>query len=251
MLHIRRESGITFLKAPVLESIPGLVHAFSTRRADGEDFTVGEGGRIAAGNLTRFMAAAKLERWPLARLKQIHSNIVHEVGNNEFPSEPPEGDAAETSLRGVAIGIMTADCVPILIADGRGRRVAAAHAGWRGTAQAVVRKTVEFMASRDGISAGDLSAAIGPHIGVCCMEVGEEVVDRFSQPEIIERQPGWTKPHLDLGKANRLQMIAAGMPPERIQVSTLCTRCRGDMFHSYRRDGNRAGRMLSLIGLQP
>ena len=245
------KSGITFLKAPVLESIPGLVHAFSTRRAEGEDLTFGGGGRIAAADLTRFMAAAELETWPLARLKQIHSNIVHEVAGNTFPGDPPEGDAAETSLRGVAIGIMTADCVPVLIADRRGRRVAAAHAGWRGTAQAVVRKTVEVMASRDGIAARDLWAAIGPHIGVCCMEVGEEVVDRFSQPEIFERRPGWTKPHLDLGKANRLQMIQAGIPPERIQVSTLCTRCRGDMFHSYRRDGNRAGRMLSVIGLQP
>lgn len=251
MLHIRRESGITFLKAPVLESIPGLVHAFSTRSAEWGDLTFGGGSRIAADNLERFMAAAGLAAWPMAWLKQIHSNIVHGFGDRALPNEPAEADAAETSLRGVAIGIMTADCVPILIADRRGRRVAAAHAGWRGAAGAVVRKTVEAMVSGDDIAAGDLSAAIGPHIGVCCMEVGEEVVDRFSQPDVFERSPDWKKPHLDLGKANRLQMIAAGIPPERIQVSTLCTHCRGDMFHSYRRDGIRAGRMLSVIGLQP
>lgn len=129
--------------------------------------------------------------------------------------------------------------------------MAAAHAGWRGTASGVVRRTVEQMVSEGGVAADDLAAAIGPHIGVCCMEVGDDVADLFGRPGTVVRRPDWPKPHLDLGAANRTQLADAGVPPERVEVSTLCTRCRPDLFHSYRRDGEKAGRMLSLIGLAP
>lgn len=251
MLHTHRESNITFLRAPVLESIPGLVHGFSTRRAESGDLNLGGEGPVVAANRERFMAAVGLEAWPTARLKQIHSNVVHWVGDNEGLHETREGDGVGTALQGVAVEVRTADCVPILIADRQGRTVGAAHAGWRGTSEAVVRKTIETMVSEAGIEPGDLSAAVGPHIGVCCMEVGEEVFDWFAEPGIFERRPEWPRPHLNLGEANRLQMVAAGVPAERIQVSTLCTRCRRDMFHSYRRDRAQAGRMLSVIGIEP
>jgi YfiH family protein len=251
MLHTHRESNITFLRASILDSIPGLVHAFSTRRAEAGDLSLGGDSRVVQDNRDRFMAAVGLEAWPTVRLKQIHSNVVHWVSDNEFLNESAKGDAVGTSLRGVALGVVTADCVPILVGDRSGRAIGAAHAGWRGTSEGVVRRMVDTMVSENGVSAGELSAAVGPHIGVCCMEVGEEVFDWFGQPEIFERRDDWPKPHLNLGEANRLQLIAAGVPPERIQVSTLCTRCRDDMFHSYRRDQQQAGRMLSVIGLQP
>ena len=234
-----------------MDAIPGVVHAFSTRRVESSDVSLGGDGPRIQDNRDRFMAAVGLEAWPIARLRQVHSNIVHWVGDNEFVNDIAEGDAAGTSLPGLALGVMTADCVPILIADGKAQAIAVAHAGWRGTSEGVVRKTVDAMVSGKGIEPSDLSAAIGPHIGVCCMEVGEEVFDWFAQPEVFERRPEWSRPHLNLAEANRLQLVAAGLGPERVQVSTLCTRCRSDMFHSYRRDGDDAGRMLSVIGIEP
>jgi YfiH family protein len=251
MLQAHRESNVTFLTSPLLDQIPGIVHAFSTRRADSGDFTLGGDDPLIQDNRDRFMAAVGLEAWPVARLKQVHSNVVSWVGDNEFVNEVAEGDASGTSLPGIALGVMTADCVPILIADSTARAVAVVHAGWRGTSEGVAPKTVDRMTSGSRVAAGDLSAVIGPHIGVCCLEVGEEVFDWFAQPEIFERRSEWPRPHLNLAKANRLQLVAAGLAPEKVQVSTLCTRCRGDLFHSYRRDNDRSGRMMSVIGIQP
>jgi hypothetical protein len=176
---------------------------------------------------------------------------VHWVRDNEFLNSRQEGDAVGTSLRGIALGIATADCVPVLMADTGGRSVAAAHAGWRGTSEGVVRRTVEAMTAEAGIGVEQITVAIGPHIGVCCMEVGEEVFEWFADPEIFERRAEWPRPHLSLAKANRKQLIASGVADDRIEVSTLCTRCHSDLFHSYRRDGESAGRMYGLIGLQP
>ena len=185
------------------------------------------------------------------RLRQVHSNVAHHVEGNEFANAAPEGDAAYTGLTGMALEVRTADCVPVLIADDSACVVAMAHAGWRGTSEGVVPKLVDAIVSEFGVSAGDLAVAIGPHIGVCCMEVGEEVFDRFANPDIFRRKPEWPKPHLDLGEANRRQLLDAGVRAHMIQASALCTRCRGDMFHSYRRDGAEAGRMFSVIGIQP
>ena len=248
MLQAYRKAEVTFLKAPVLEGIPGIVHAFSTRPVESDNFIVPS---QAGDESDRFMSAVGLTGWPIGRLRQVHSNLVHAVRDNEFANDAPEGDAAYTSLSGMALGVHTADCVPVLIADREARAVAVVHAGWRGTSEGVVRRTVESLVSDLGTHASDLSAAIGPHIGVCCMEVGEEVFDRFQDPELFGRRDQWEKPHLNLAEANRRQLVNAGVLSENVQISTLCTRCREDLFYSYRRDGETAGRMLSVIGIEP
>ena len=92
---------------------------------------------------------------------------------------------------------------------------------------------------------------IGPHIGVCCYEVGEEVVSGISDPSAIERRAEWAKPHLNLAAANRRQLLEAGISEAQIEISSLCTKCRQDLFHSYRRDGKRMGYMFSVIGMAP
>lgn len=251
MLQTFRESNVTFLRAPVLDAIPGIIHAFSTRRAASDDLLLGDDRVLIHHNEDRFMGAIGLEGWPIVKLKQVHSSIVHRIRERESINHVAEGDAVGTSLRGVALGVITADCVPVLIAAQRAESVAVAHAGWRGTSTGVVRKTVTAMVSDNGLEPSDLSAAIGPHIGVCCMEVGEEVFESFAQPELFERRSSWDRPHLNLAEANRLQLVDAGLLPERIQVSTLCTKCRSDLFYSYRRDADAAGRMLSVIGIEP
>ncbi len=251
MLQAHRSSNVTFLKAPILEEISGVVHGFSTRREACPDPAVEEGGSRAEDERDGFVAALGLAGWPVGRLRQVHSNVAHHVDTNAFANESPEGDAAYTGLTRMALEVRTADCVPILIAECRARVVAMAHAGWRGTSGGVVRKVVDAIVSEFGVSAADLAVAMGPHIGVCCMEVGEEVFDGFEDPDIFERRPEWAKPHLNLAVANRRQLLSAGVQSHMIQTSLLCTRCRPDMFHSYRRDGAEAGRMHAVIGLQP
>jgi len=254
MLQANRISQITVLTEPALSSIPGIAHAFSTRRADHNEFTLGpfssENPAIAM-NRARFMAAIGMAGWPLLRLKQTHSDVIHVFRDTIAASQPVEGDAAITNLSGAAVGIQTADCVPILIADKQGRVVAAVHAGWRGIAARIAYKTVKQIFDSFGIEPVELVATIGPHNAVCCYEVGEEVVEAVGDPAAIVRKPEWTKAHLNQGAANRNQLLAAGLSEDQVVVSSLCTQCRADLLYSYRREGKRAGRLLSLIGILP
>jgi YfiH family protein len=254
MLQVKRVAQVTFLASPVLAAIPGIVHGFSTRRAEHNAFTLGPTGSENPAiqiNRARFLAAADMPGWPVLRLKQVHSDIVHDMKDTGAANEPMEGDAAITQLGGAVLGVQTADCVPILLADRKGHAVAAIHAGWRGTASRIAERSVASLVTTYRIPAQDLVAVIGPHNAVCCYEVGEEVVEAMNDPVAIVRKPEWAKPHLNQALANQRQLIAAGIPEEQIVVSNLCTQCRGDLFYSYRREGKRAGRMLSVIGILP
>jgi purine-nucleoside/S-methyl-5'-thioadenosine phosphorylase / adenosine deaminase len=154
------------------------------------------------------------------------------------PGVVGEGDAAVTNRPDLAISIRTADCYPILLADARNRAVAAVHAGWRGTATQIVRKTVEKMSAEFGTSPADVHAAIGPGIGACCYEVGPEVARYFGSSE---------RTHLDLASENRKQLEAAGVPSSNIEALGVCTFCDAERFFSYRRDKENPGRMTSFI----
>jgi len=254
MLQVNRVSQITVLSAPELSAIPGVAHGFSTRRAEHNQFTLGpfSSENPAVGmNRARFMAAVNMAGWPVLKLKQTHSSIVHVFRDTFAASQPVEGDAAITDLRGAALGIQTADCVPILIADRNARVIAAVHAGWRGIASRIAHKCVSRIVEAYQVSPEDLVAVIGPHNAVCCYEVGEEVVAAVDDTSSITRKPEWAKPHLDQAAANKNQLIEAGMQESQIVVSTLCTQCRADLFYSYRREGKATGRLLSIIGIMP
>lgn len=178
---------------------------------------------------------ANLDQNAMASVKQIHSGIVwvaHETGCIG------EGDALVTAEPGVAISVRTADCFPILLADPETHTVAAVHAGWRGTAAGVVRSTLERMRSEFGTDAGNVYAVIGPGIGSCCYEVGVDVARQFGRQEAGK---------LDLAVENRNQLIAAGLRPDRMDVVGGCTFCQPAQFFSWRRDRDRAGRMISFI----
>jgi len=248
MLQVKRESQITFIASDALGRIPGIVHGFSTRRAEHNLFTLGpisSPNPLVQINRTRFLAAIGAPGWPVMKLKQVHSGIVRDIDDTSAANEPFEGDASVTSLRGVILGVQTADCAPILIADSEGRAVAAIHAGWRGTAARIVEVAVARFIEKFKVAAADLVAAIGPHIGVCCYEVGPEVVEAIADPSAFQGR------HLNLAAANRNQLITAGLSADRIETSSLCTACREDLFYSYRREGDKTGRMLSVIGIAP
>lgn len=179
--------------------------------------------------------------WPdpnrLATAKQVHSNHVLRV---ETSGPQGEGDALITNQPGIGVAIRTADCLPILMADPRHRAVAAVHAGWRGVVSEIVPKAVEAMTREFGSKPEDLIVAIGPGIGPCCFEVGPEVAEKFGLS-------GRTK--VDLIETTCRQLGRNGVSVGQISVSGLCSSCDPELFESYRRDRERSGRMIALIGL--
>jgi YfiH family protein len=177
-------------------------------------------------------------------LRQIHSDRVlnaHALRNREA-----EGDALITDDVGKSIGVRTADCVAILLLDCRRRAVAAAHAGWRGTAARLVERTVESMRHDFGSAPPDMYAAIGPCIRGCCYEVGAEVEAQFALL-FPEWEPITGKRKVDLPEANRRQMQAMGVNADRIFDCGLCTTCQSAQFFSYRREPKNPGRMVASI----
>ncbi len=219
---------------PAFAAIPGLVHGFG-RRAE----------RAETRDETRSRVARTLEpAGSLFLLKQVHGTRVVAAPWDGTP----EADAAVAEEPGLLLGIKTADCLPILLVDPRRRAVAAAHAGWRGTAAGVALRAVEALVAR-GSRASDLLAALGPAIGSCCYEVGEELRDVFAEEAEHVLRPGPRgRPHLDLREANTRQLLRAGLAGLSLFQLAECTRCHADRYHSYRRDGPGAGRMISFVG---
>jgi len=188
--------------------------------------------------------------WPdtvnLATVRQIHSNKIVIA---EHPGDQGEGDALITNQTGIALAVRTADCLPVLMADTRNRVVAAVHAGWRGTILEIVPKTVQAMADHFGTLPGDLAIAVGPGIGSCCFEVGPEVASQFS-PFFPERCDLNTRTKVDLVETNLRLLRRNGGSVGQIATTDLCSCCRTDLFDSYRRDHESAGRMVSIIRLR-
>ena len=218
--------------------LPWLVHGWTTRAA-------GDFRRLpAAEDLNRKIRAEGMEpRLP----RQVHSNRIHVVNSVESNAERPEADGMISGEQGLLLGVRTADCLALLFVDRRRRAVAAVHAGWRGTVQKIAARAVERMQEQFGSVPTEIEAAIGPGIGKCCFEVGDEVAGQFD-PSLIRVHK---RPHVDLNAANRRQLSEAGVQGDKIWSSNLCTRCGAEQFFSHRRDGETAGRMLAMIGVKP
>jgi len=200
--------------------------------------------------------------WTLAGCWQTHGIDVRVV-KTEAAAKPKPGvlgddvycDALVSNAPRVLLAVKTADCVPILLGDPKTGAFAAVHAGWRGTSSAIVLGAIRQMQLEYGTHFEDLRAAIGPAANLCCYEVGSEVVkifkERFPQSEnlLVPTRDGHAR--IDLPRANRDQLIGAGVSPDRVQIAPLCTIDRTDLFFSYRREKRlhgRVGRLMSVIG---
>jgi YfiH family protein len=157
-----------------------------------------------------------------------------------------------TEERGLFLGVLTADCVPILFSS-RGRQVVAVvHAGWRGTLAGISVKMVRHLKDRYGVNPGSLEVAMGPAIGVCCYEISDDVSDPLVREwKSLVRQCLQTRDgsqFLDLRELNRLQLEEAGVPAQQVSQLGPCTSCAIEDFFSYRREGRETGRQMSFIG---
>jgi YfiH family protein len=276
--------GLRILQIPAFSKLPWLLHGFSTKPGGLSDlngekvlnlgFTEGDTRENVLENRRRFLSALGATDHSLVVLKQFHSDVVHVFDTT--PADPCRGDASVTNQPALLLGVQTADCVPILLVDPKKRAVAAVHAGWRGTLQRIVTKAIGKMQMEFATKPADLLAALGPAIGGCCYEVGTEVSSAYlaqfrnaaewfdelrtgDEPNPLQwlsmMPPGHQPPpksvHLDLRKANRAQLLAAGLFAKNIFVSDLCTACRRDLLFSYRKEGPATGRLMSVIGIRP
>ena len=287
---LRNAAGVRVLEAAPLSEIPWLLHAFSTRvggasKIDGKSalnlgYTDWDSRAAVAENRAKFTTASGARGWPLATLRQFHSDLIR-TASAPAPDDAPEalrGDALLTSASHILLAVQIADCVPILLADTKHRAVAAIHAGWRGTLARIAQKTLGRMRMAFGTRPRDVVAALGPAIGRCCYEVGPEVATAFAGqfpaaaewfdgpferlawgeepnplPWLTMMPPGHVPPpprvQLDLRAANRWQLLNAGVPASQITVSELCTRCNAELFFSYRREREKTGRLMAVIGI--
>jgi YfiH family protein len=298
--NVTRAKGPEVVRVPswASRSKPGLawlIHGFSTRpggrttvyRPGGSDlnlgFTDSDDRDVVSANRGLFLEAAAegKEILGLVTLRQIHSSLIRrvsasDVGRAGMPAVQ-KGDGLMTDEPGVLLGIQTADCVPVLVADRKNRAVAAFHAGWRGTLARIVENGVGRMRLEFGSKPEDLIASVGPAIGACCYAVGEEVREQFESQfiyagelfrEVYDSDPVKTKypmlfltarapghsdigpaMHLDLAEANRRQLLAAGLKKSAIFLTGQCTGCHTDRFFSHRTERGFTGRMMSVIGV--
>jgi hypothetical protein len=245
-------------------------HCFTTRAP-----VLGPGPLVPGDGWHRVALAMGVPAQSVVSMRQVHGTRVVTVrrGTGCLPKAPDwnVGDIAVSNHPGVVLSVKVADCVPVLIADARTGAVAAVHAGWRGTAAGAARTAVHALAEHFESAPEDLVAAIGPSIGPCCYRVGQDVREAFEaahgwnggheawfsdKPAVLPRHgvPG-TDPaasggpsfFLDTWTANADQLRAAGVPASQIHLSRLCTSCHRETFHSYRVDGERAGRMIGVI----
>jgi polyphenol oxidase len=277
------QHGVYVLQVSAFSKIPWLVHGFSTR-SGGVSATNNEKvlnlGAVewdtrenVEENKRRFQAAVGASDLTSVSLHQIHSDVVRSF--EAPPATQCKGDALATNRAGLLLGVRTADCAPILVVDPKKRVVAAIHAGWRGTLQRIVTKTIGQMQMEFGCRPQDLLAAIGPTIGGCCYEVGTEVASAFAakfenaseffdelrtgdEPNPLQwlnmmppgHQPPPNKVLLDLKKANRFQLVEAGIREENIFVTELCTSCDVGHLFSYRKEGSASGRLMAVVGIR-
>ncbi len=285
-------NGVPLLLAPGWEKFPWLWHGFSTRKggvsrvyaAGGEGelnlgLTADDDAELVAAN-RRLLAGAVTgdADTPIVNVHQVHSNRVVRVGREQVGHAPQKADGLMTDEPGMLIGILTADCIPVLVADRKRRAVAAFHAGWRGTVSRIVEAGIGRMRMEFGSRPEDLMTAIGPGVGQCCYAVGEEVLARFESQfsygrelfvEIDETDPvrrkyaamflnqrapghGIEPPRLqlDLIEANRRQLLDAGLGARAIKIVAGCTNCEPEVFFSHRASKGKAGRMMSVVGVR-
>ncbi len=251
-MNLIEREGVQFFTSEMLAPV---AHGFTTRvggvskgryRSLNLWHESGDTTENVLANRERLATALGIDPPELSTLRQVHGRVIVHV-DGPFEDHALEGDALITDRPGVFLAVGAADCVPILLWDPEVPAVGAVHAGWGGIKEDIARKTVIRMTELFGSWPDRIRAVIGPAAGPCCYEVKDDVARHF--PEAFLRRLPARKIHLDLWKANRHQLLEAGLEEAHIETSDLCTLCNADLFFSYRRDKGKTGGMLAVIGL--
>jgi YfiH family protein len=265
-VRLDRSGSLVALRFPSLEAVPGVRHAVTTRigGASADRYASANLG-LSVGDdrqtvLTNRAAAATLvgvEACQPATVRQVHGVASVLVSEPSLPGEPlGAADQLATNRPELPLMVQSADCVPLIVVDPVRSAVAVVHAGWRGTAAHAGREAVAMMQRLFDSRPGDLLVGIGPSIGGCCYEVGEDVAADVAvtvpeaAPAVVTR-PNAGRPHVDLAAALAAQLRSAGVGPERIASAGICSACRLDLFYSHRREGEPTGRFGALVALAP
>lgn len=267
-LNIVSNNEITYIQFPKLAACGAVRHIFSTRAGGVSaghcgsmnlSFNKDTSRENVLENYRRLCAAAGIAPENLVLSAQTHTANVRAVtaadrGTGIFKEPFSDVDGLVTDCRGVALVTQYADCTPLLFCDPVKRVAATSHAGWRGTAALIGAVTVEKMVGEYGCRPENIIAGIGPCIGKCCYEVDDPVISAFEKigflklGDIAVKKPGG-KYMLDLVAANRLILINAGILPENIDASDICTCCNSAELHSHRATGGKRGNLAAIIEL--
>lgn len=260
---------ITPLRSELLSGVPGVIHGLTHRiegmgKADGNvGYSTPRDKDDAWEMRQAWCEAIGIDPHALVLVGQVHGADVFEAlpihaGAGASPDRPQAGyaDALMTEHPNLALTTLHADCQPILLVDPEGPAVAAIHAGWRGTVEDIAGATVRAMQEAYGSDPANILAFLGPGIGVCCNEVGPEVTAAWRDQAkdlgplagLAITKPG-PKEHLDIPRANALLLQRAGIQPEHIEISSICTKCSTDDWFSHRGQGPTTGRQASIIML--
>lgn len=262
------KNGVTFFSSDGIDAAGGAAHGFSTRLGGVSEgmwaslnlgASRGDDPDHVRENYRRFFAAIGGSAGKLAMTNQVHGGTVRCVTTADLHADPCgkvsyEADGLMTDLPGVALVIYSADCIPILFYDPVRRVIAAVHAGWRGTAAGIATAAVERMADVFGCNPADILAAVGPGIGPDCFETHEDVPNAMTAAlstavlrHIKIKENG--KFAVDLKAINAMRLEQAGLDPDHIAVSGICTACDPDRFWSHRKQGTSRGSMAAAIQL--
>ena len=254
--HLKSRDGILYFENPAIEQLGWVIHGFLTRRGGRSlppydslnvSFSNGDEQRTVSSNRDRIASAFGFDPHRLILLKQMQCDgILLLKGSLTTPHKPLAYDAMITDIPNQFLGIRTADCIPILIADSKIKSIAAVHAGRQGTALHITKKVVRKMREEWGCSAKDLLITLGPSIGPCCYEIDEKVFSKEWEPFSLVTGRGKWK--VDLARMNIAQLEEEGIEEDQICMIDLCTCCHRDLFFSYRGEGQ-TGRQLSFIGI--
>lgn len=267
-LTTHEEDGLVYFTSPLLSACPGIAHGFSTRQGgvskppyDTLNLAPSRGGDRPAveENYRRFCKAIGTDMHRVVLAQQVHETTVLQVteeraGMGLWRERDYTADALVTNVKNLPLTVFSADCGIILLHDPEVACVGAVHAGWRGCAAGILEKTVGELERLYGAKAERIIAAIGPCIGQCCFETDGDVPQAMTAglgadaaPYLEQRGAKW---YVDLAGLNRQWLLQAGVAPQHIDVSGLCTYCRTDLFWSYRKVGGWRGAQVAMTSLR-
>jgi YfiH family protein len=253
---------LRWLKAPAWEAPGAPLHGFLGRRGGKSagayaglnlSFRVGDDPAIVKDNFCDVKKAVGVHNLKVVTMKQVHGDHIADVEELGI-KEIGEADGMVAAKPGIFLGVLTADCAPILFSVPERKLAAVVHAGWRGSLAGIAPKMVRHLKDRYCVAPESIEAALGPTIGPCCYDIGADVADplvaRWEGDAKAAFQSRGGKQYLDIRELNHRQLEAAGVPVTQIAVLGGCTSCDPEFF-SYRRDRKETGRQLSFIGWAP